>query len=437
MKKTKGKIIGAFLIFALLLAQTAAVFAADSSGPKYGYTTKTLREADKVNPYEFFEIDLTVPNYLGTIKSTLKTSEGEGEVEVLVIYVPNEKWDGDSYYSGITGKIKNDLGLHIYSGYDTLVGWKEYYNYGFLTVDGGTYSYDDNSIALHFLRGPGLYTGLATFPFSIDDNGIEEYSDAQLYVAPEDIFMTVAGYQFVLLLNDQTVDYYLSRGVIENGASCRFEGLRELLLEKQYIAEEAEKVNGLSNFRQTEYYIKGLFTDIPETAPQAWYDDYIQTVFNLGLMKGRADGSFDPRGNVTIAECLAMAARINDIYNGGSGQFSQGETWYNVYVYYCMQKGIIKPADFPDYTRVATRAQMAYILGSAIPEEAFQEINRVEDIPDVSPLTFHEEVIYMLYRAGVLTGYSDGSFAPDSPITRAETAAILSRIVKENLRVEF
>ena len=436
MDKTKGKILCAVLALVLLFGQVAPVFGAEAK-TKYGYSTKTLKEADQINPYEFFEIDLTVPNYLGTITTTLKTSEGTGDVDVLVIYVPNEKWDGDSYYSGITAKIKNDLNLHIYSGYDTLVGWKEYYNYGFLTIDGGTYSYDSNSLAMHFLRGPGLYTGLATFPFSIDDTGIDDYEEALEYVAPDDIFMTVAGYRFVLLLNDQAVERYLSKGVIENGGSCTFDGLRELLLDKQYIAEEPEESDGLSNFKQIAYYIKGLFRDIPENAPAAWYDSYIQTAFNLGLMKGRASGVFDPDGNVTIAECLAMAARINDIYNGGSGQFSQGEVWYNVYVYYCMQKGIIKPADFPDYTAPVTRAQMAYILGNSMPRDAFPEINQVYNIPDVTPLTFHEEIIYMLYRAGVLTGYSDHSFAPDSYITRAETAAILSRIVRKGQRIAF
>ena len=45
------------------------------------------------------------------------------------------------------------------------------------------------------------------------------------------------------------------------------------------------------------------------------------------------------------------------------------------------------------------------------------------------------EAVAMLYRAGVLTGSAGGRVEPDRTITRAEVAAIATRMVDSALRV--
>jgi len=89
-------------------------------------------------------------------------------------------------------------------------------------------------------------------------------------------------------------------------------------------------------------------------------------------------------------------------------------------------------------TKKATRAQMAYIFFNSIPEWEFTEINSISRIPDVSVSNKYFHEIKGLYNAGILTGSdSKGSFYPDNNITRAEAAAIISRVVDVSLRKTF
>ena len=57
----------------------------------------------------------------------------------------------------------------------------------------------------------------------------------------------------------------------------------------------------------------GNFSDVADTA---WYAQNVKTAYELGFMNGKSDGKFDPNGNVTVAEGIVMASRLNAIYNG-------------------------------------------------------------------------------------------------------------------------
>lgn len=55
------------------------------------------------------------------------------------------------------------------------------------------------------------------------------------------------------------------------------------------------------------------FTDVSDSN---WFGADVKTAYELGFMNGKADGVFDPNGNVTVAEGITMAARVHAIYNG-------------------------------------------------------------------------------------------------------------------------
>ena len=55
------------------------------------------------------------------------------------------------------------------------------------------------------------------------------------------------------------------------------------------------------------------FSDVKDTN---WFAENVKTAYELGFMNGKDEGRFDPDGNVTIAEGVTMAARLNAIYNG-------------------------------------------------------------------------------------------------------------------------
>ena len=56
-------------------------------------------------------------------------------------------------------------------------------------------------------------------------------------------------------------------------------------------------------------------------------------------------------------------------------------------------------------------------------------------IPDVPSSANYYAAVYKLYRAGVLTGNdAQGTFLPDTGITRGEAAALMTRMADTSLR---
>ncbi len=199
----------------------------------------------------------------------------------------------------------------------------------------------------------------------------------------------------------------------------------------EVYTQSASAVGSLANFTQKNTYTRGQFLDVDEGL---WYgydkQRSVADAYTYGLMKGTGAAQFTPGGSLSVAEAITAAARVYQIYYTSGESFSQGSPWYQVYVDYALDKGIIKNTDFSDYTRAVTRAEMAYLFSRALPEKELAPQNTVNTLPDVTATAPHYASILLLYRAGVLSGSDgDGTFTPDKGITRAEAAAILSRVI--------
>lgn len=192
------------------------------------------------------------------------------------------------------------------------------------------------------------------------------------------------------------------------------------------------------HFPRANVYNQGQFTDVPA---QQWYTEGVKQAFEFGLMKGVSAKKFNPQGNVTLAEAITMAARIHSIYTTGAESFGQTSPWYQGYLDYAFQNGIISYAYYnSDVNKNATRAQFAEIFANSLPEEALAAVNDVDDgaIPDVPMTEAYAGHVYKLYRAGILAGGdARGTFSPNSYITRQECAAIVSRMAESNSRISF
>ena len=192
---------------------------------------------------------------------------------------------------------------------------------------------------------------------------------------------------------------------------------------------------GLDQFGKVNTYAAGQFADVPA---DAWYAANVQAAYELGLMTGSSAATFNPTGNLTVAEALALACRLHSTYAGKGASFAGGGVWYQPYVDYATQNGIITAGAYPDYTATATRAQFAAILAAALPDEALPAINSVQSLPDLDAAAPYAAGVLKLYNAGILTG-SDaaGSFQPTATIQRAEVAAIVTRMADKSLRKTF
>ena len=183
--------------------------------------------------------------------------------------------------------------------------------------------------------------------------------------------------------------------------------------------------NSLDNFQQTATY-NNNFSDVSATS---WAASAVETCYEYGLMNGTGNGRFSPNGTLSVAEALVMADRVHAIYTTGESTLENGSPWYQPYVDYAIENGIIQEGDFNSYTANATRAEMAYIFANALPDSALPAINDIDTLPDVEAVTPYATEIFTLYNAGVLTG-SDvyGTCNPSTTITRAEAAAIIARV---------
>jgi len=191
---------------------------------------------------------------------------------------------------------------------------------------------------------------------------------------------------------------------------------------------------GLANFVKTESYKSGQFSDVDDNL---WYGPVVASVYEYGLMRGTGAAAFNPSGNITLAEAITIAARVHSIYSTGSENSASGNPipWYQANVDYAITNGIIAPNDFSNYTRAASRAEMVYIFSRALPQSEFKEQNTVNSLPDVNSGTPYHDSIFALYKAGVLTGNdAQGTFYPDRGISRAEAAAIASRVILPDTR---
>jgi len=187
---------------------------------------------------------------------------------------------------------------------------------------------------------------------------------------------------------------------------------------------------------KTAVYTEGQFSDVPSAS---WFSQGVKTAYEYGIMNGTSATSFGVSGNLTYAQAIVMSCRLHALCGGQDGVTVTADgPWYQPYVDYAKQNGI--PCDVADFNVLVSRADFALILGAALPDESLPEISRVEEgaIPDVPAGAAFYDAAYRLYRAGVLTGNSaSNAFEPQSRITRAEAATIVSRLVEPSLRKSF
>ena len=158
-----------------------------------------------------------------------------------------------------------------------------------------------------------------------------------------------------------------------------------------------------------------------------WFYAHVADAYEYGLVSGRSETNYDPDGNITVAECLVIACRLHSTYYGVQidGELAKGDPWYQPYVDYAVENGIIWQNYPYDLNADATRALFAGIMVNALPDEALAEIGNITEIPDVTDRTRFAASIYQLYNAGILGGADEyGTFHPYDTIKRSEVAVV-------------
>lgn len=182
--------------------------------------------------------------------------------------------------------------------------------------------------------------------------------------------------------------------------------------------------------------VSAAFSDVPA---DAWYAGDVADVQQYGIIEGVGNNKFLPNGILTHAQAVTMASRVYARMNGDTIPDNGGyRYWYEPYLEYARSKELLDPRVGPDsYDDPCSRSDMAWMFYRAIQGNNNTILNNIDRIPDLS-LDGESSGIYALYRFGILTGSDEyGSFYPDRSITRAETAAILNRVLDVDKRQVF
>ncbi|MCD8391315.1 MAG: S-layer homology domain-containing protein [Firmicutes bacterium] len=235
--------------------------------------------------------------------------------------------------------------------------------------------------------------------------------------------------------------------------------------------------------------VAGLIADaIPECVPELaeyladdetvfsdisghWGEEYITALAEADLIDGDENGKFNPDGTVTRAELLKMAMDAAGIashaYREDECLDASNDDWYCYYLQGALDKDIIPQAMIADCesesvtkvlseateTAEAVTADVTVYTGdfdgdtaitreetAAIVMNCFSYALKNADSPTevaadadyaFSDSDIYEEYINAVdtaYSYGLVNGMGDGTFSPKDSLTRAQAAAIISRL---------
>jgi len=197
-------------------------------------------------------------------------------------------------------------------------------------------------------------------------------------------------------------------------------------------------VREIHQFQQVKQY-NNNFTDV---GTSDWFYNSVAEAYKYDLVNGKSATKFDPKGNVTIAEVITMADKLHSYSTSGSLSPSiqmEAEPWYTLFVRYAETMQIISTGEFSgEYDRPATREELAHIFAHAIPDNGYQQINVVTTLPDIDSSNRYYNDVIKLYNSGIISGNDyRGTFTPKANITRAEAAAIVSRLALPSTRIQL
>lgn len=170
------------------------------------------------------------------------------------------------------------------------------------------------------------------------------------------------------------------------------------------------------------------FSDVPA---DAWYTQVVNEAVQRLWMNGTGSDRFSPEGELTGAQLRAILLRILGV---PEEKAAAGAPWYAGSEEAAANLGFLGAG--VDADKVQTRADAAIALTHMLtllekeqtlsPAEADAILAPYKDTADLADDTRY--ALAMLVKNGLLQGVAEGKLAPEAELTRAQMAALCSRI---------
>ena len=191
-----------------------------------------------------------------------------------------------------------------------------------------------------------------------------------------------------------------------------------------WVTDELDENYNVFSFTNT---YKTVRTEPVKVGPQLNRDDHVAYIM------GYPDGTVQPEGQITRAEACTIFFRLltdssRDYYFSKTNDYTDVNAgdWFNNAISTLSNAGIV--TGYNDGTfrpnQPITRGEMAKIIAN------FANLNK--GTKSFTDLSGHWSKTYVELAAGNgwIAGYPDGSFRPDQKITRAETVTMINRVLE-------
>ena len=176
--------------------------------------------------------------------------------------------------------------------------------------------------------------------------------------------------------------------------------------------------------------VSDIFLDV---APNAWYKDAIQYAYDNGLMTGVSATEFAPEQTTTRAMIVSILARLENVTTAEAAGFADvDDEWYATAVNWAANVGVVNGYEdntFQPNTAI-TREQLAAILMNYAAYKGEDVSNRA-DLANYTdqPSTWANEAMQWAVAEGLISGVTNTELQPQGEATRAQVAAILQRFL--------
>ena len=169
-----------------------------------------------------------------------------------------------------------------------------------------------------------------------------------------------------------------------------------------------------------------------------WYYDEIEYCVSHGLFSGMSKNFFEPDTAMSRAMFITVLANLSgEKIEKGTHPFSDVKSgkWYTDEIAWGYKNGIVSgitKTTFEPDTNI-TREQMCFMLlkfcqykgiklRESVAEKTFTDSSFIR--------TYAKDAVKLCQRAGIISGMTDGSFAPRKNATRAEVAVLVTGLAK-------
>lgn len=163
-----------------------------------------------------------------------------------------------------------------------------------------------------------------------------------------------------------------------------------------------------------------------------WAQEAISDMEERGWMKGISSTHFAPDKPLTRAQAAVILVRALNLEEDKSNNSSfidvSGRHWAKEEIEIISQHGIMKGISFERFApeQPLTREQMAVMLDRIFGKEEVEETDNL--FKDINLDRWSYQSILTMNAQGIFMGYEDGTFRPKENISRAQMAALMSRL---------